>query len=120
MPTLNQYIKALTQSCPHYLLLFRPTRSEYHPKYLYYQLGSQRFKDFVKLSKSGTTFFGLSQSAVGVYPFLLPTIEGQIRVAEVLSDMDTEITTLEAKLTKTRQLKQGMLQELLTGKIRLI
>jgi type I restriction enzyme, S subunit len=34
--------------------------------------------------------------------------------------MDTEIATLEAKLTKTRQLKQGMMHELLTGRIRLV
>lgn len=38
----------------------------------------------------------------------------------MLLDMDTEITTLEAKLTKARQLKQGMMQELLTGRIRLV
>ena len=38
----------------------------------------------------------------------------------ILSDMDTEITVLEARRDKTRDLKQGMMQELLTGKIRLI
>ncbi len=38
----------------------------------------------------------------------------------ILSDMDAEIAALDAKLTKTRQLKQGMMQRLLTVKIRLI
>jgi type I restriction enzyme S subunit len=49
-----------------------------------------------------------------------PTLEEQIAIAAVLSDMDAEIATLEAKLTKGRQLKQGMMQELLTGRIRLV
>jgi type I restriction enzyme, S subunit len=50
----------------------------------------------------------------------LPSLAEQEAVAEVLSDMDAEIATLEAKLTKTRQLKLGMMQELLTGRTRLI
>jgi type I restriction enzyme S subunit len=53
------------------------------------------------------------------YEVLLPPIEEQTAIAVVLSDMDTEITTLEAKLAKALQLKQGMMQELLTGRIRL-
>ncbi|MBI5109058.1 MAG: restriction endonuclease subunit S [Rhodocyclales bacterium] len=103
-----------------HLLLFRPIRGSYNPKYLYYQLSTERFKSFVELSKSGTTFFGLSQTAVGAYPVLLPPIEEQTAIATVLSDMDAELATLEAKLAKARNLKQGMMQELLTGRIRLV
>ena len=44
----------------------------------------------------------------------------QTRIAKILTDMDTEITTLEAKLSKAKLIKQGMMQELLTGKTRLI
>lgn len=103
-----------------HLLLFRPIKESYNPRYLYYQLSSKRFKDFIELSKSGTTFFGISQAAVGTYPVLLPPIEDQIRIAKTLSDMDAEIDGLETKLSKTRQLKQGMMHNLLTGRIRLI
>jgi len=46
--------------------------------------------------------------------------EEQTRIATILSDMDTEIASLETKLTKTRQIKQGVMQNLLTGRIRLI
>ena len=49
----------------------------------------------------------------------LPSLEDQSAIAEILSDMDAEIAALEAKLVKARQVKQGMMQELLTGKIRL-
>ena len=44
----------------------------------------------------------------------------QTAIATILSDMDTEITVLDTKLTKARALKQGMMQELLTGRVRLV
>jgi type I restriction enzyme S subunit len=44
----------------------------------------------------------------------------QSAIAEILSDMDAEIAVLEAKLSKARQVKQGMMQELLTGRVRLV
>ncbi len=63
---------------------------------------------------------GLSVSKLlaldGIVP---PTKEEQTAIATLLSDMDTEIAALETRLAKTRELKQGMMQELLTGKIRL-
>jgi type I restriction enzyme, S subunit len=49
-----------------------------------------------------------------------PTKAEQNAIADILSDMDAEIAALETKLTKTRSLKLGMMQELLTGRIRLI
>jgi type I restriction enzyme, S subunit len=50
----------------------------------------------------------------------LPPVEEQAAIAAVLSDTDAEITALEERLDKSRQIKQGMMQELLTGRIRLI
>ena len=41
-------------------------------------------------------------------------------IAEILSDIDSEIAALETKLAKARQVKQGMMQELLTGRVRLV
>lgn len=51
---------------------------------------------------------------------LPPTIAEQKAIAEALSEMDADIAALENKLTKYRQVKQGMMQQLLTGKIRLV
>ena len=48
------------------------------------------------------------------------TLAEQTAIATVLSDMDAEIAALEARRDKTRALKQGMMQELLTGRIRLV
>lgn len=50
----------------------------------------------------------------------IPPIPEQRAIAEVLSDMDNEITALEARLSKLRDIKQGMMQELLTGRTRLV
>jgi len=71
-----------------------PNPCAYDPKYLYYQLGSKRFKDFIEISKSGTTFFGLLQAAVGAYQVILPPFDEQAAIASILSDMDAEITVL--------------------------
>jgi len=51
---------------------------------------------------------------------LPPTSSEQEAISSLLSDMDTEINALETKLAKARQIKQGMMQELLTGRIRLV
>jgi type I restriction enzyme S subunit len=50
----------------------------------------------------------------------LPSGPEQSAIADVLSDMDAELTALEARRDKTRALKKGMMQELLTGRTRLV
>ena len=56
----------------------------------------------------------------GVYTVALPEPSEQRAIATVLSDMDAEIAALEARRDKTRDLKQAMMVELLTGKTRLV
>ena len=53
-------------------------------------------------------------------PIRIPDISEQRAIAAVLSDMDAELTALEARRDKTRALKQAMMQELLTGRTRLV
>jgi type I restriction enzyme S subunit len=50
----------------------------------------------------------------------VPPLPEQTAISTVLSDMDAEIAALEARHDKTRALKQGMMQELLTGRTRLV
>ncbi len=50
----------------------------------------------------------------------IPQLDEQTAIATILSDMDTELAALESRLAKARQIKQGMMQELLTGRIRLL
>lgn len=69
---------------------------------------------------TGTTVFHLYAGDMKNFVFALPPIEEQTAIAAVLSDMDAEIDALEAKLAKAREVKQGMIQELLTGRTRLV
>ncbi len=68
----------------------------------------------------GTKVSGISKTNIAKITLPVPSLPEQEAIASILSDMDAEITALEEKFTKTRQLKQGMMQELLTGRIRLI
>jgi type I restriction enzyme S subunit len=52
--------------------------------------------------------------------FRFPTLPEQTAIAAVLSDMDAELAVLEERREKTRLVKQGMMQELLTGRTRLV
>lgn len=68
----------------------------------------------------GTTHKRISRSALGKITISLPKIEEQNQIAQILSDMDNEIQELERQLEKYKMMKQGMMQSLLTGKIRLV
>lgn len=70
---------------------------------------------------TGSTFDSISGGELNKVRFMIPTDKNeQIAIAEILSDMDAEIDALTAKLNKAKQIKQGMMRELLTGRIRLI
>lgn len=87
-------------------------------RFLYYSLlqNSAEFRD-----ASTGLIPGLSRSDILDQPLPFPpTPDEQIAIAGVLSDMDAELTALEQRLAKTRDLKQGMMQELLTGRTRLV
>lgn len=69
---------------------------------------------------TGSTFDSVNSKVISSLEINIPSINEQTRIATILSDMDAEITALEAKLAKYKQIKQGMMQTLLTGRIRLI
>jgi type I restriction enzyme S subunit len=95
-----------------------PNRS-FVPEYLYYNLDS-RYDELRQLSSGGGGRGGLNLSLIKSLDVPFPTTEEQLGIATVLLDMDAETTALEDKLAKARQIKQGMMQELLTGRIRLV
>lgn len=69
---------------------------------------------------TGMKVYGISKNNLSSVCIPVPSLEEQTAIATILSDMDAEIQALEQRLSKTRQIKQGMMQELLTGKTRLI
>ncbi len=68
----------------------------------------------------GSTFLEIGKRDLAAIEVRLPRYDEQAAIATILSDMDAEITALEARLSKARQIKQGMMQELLTGRTRLV
>lgn len=89
------------------------------PKYLtFFLLGMEA--DLLKLvSSAGNSAGVLDTELVKGFKFFLPSTLEQTAIADILSDMDSDINSLQQRLSKTRQIKQGMMQELLTGKTRL-
>jgi type I restriction enzyme S subunit len=87
--------------------------------FLYYLLLTQK-QTFISLC-SGSTFLEINKTQLSSVTVNMPTdTTEQTAIATVLSDMDTELSALEARRDKTRALKQGMMQALLTGRIRLV
>jgi len=84
-------------------------------RFIHYVLLNTKLGDLV----STTALPSLSGSVLAAIELELPSLAEQIAIAAILSDMDAELAALEAKLAKARSLKQGMMQELLTGRIRL-
>lgn len=87
-------------------------------EFLYYLL-TFRNGEFLTMGQTGTQA-NLSKSIVEDVIIDAPTLAEQKAIAAVLSDMDAEIAALEAKRAKYESIKQGMMQELLTGKTRLV
>ena len=68
----------------------------------------------------GKKVSGISKTNIPKLTLPVPSVPEQTAIADVLSDMDAELAALEARRDKTRDLKQAMMQELLTGKTRLV
>ncbi len=88
-------------------------------EFLYYLLLTKK-QEFISLC-GGSTFLEIGKTQLTNFEVRVPSTKAeQAAIAAILMDMDAEIAALETKLTKARQFKQGMMQELLTGKTRLL
>jgi type I restriction enzyme S subunit len=89
--------------------------------YIFYSLQAHSVKCYFEDELTGTTIRNLSLKSIRNTPLPIPSfLKEQQAIAQILSDMDAEIETLEKKRDKYQAIKQGMMQELLTGKTRLI
>lgn len=99
---------------------FRLNDDSHNPLFLSYYLNSSIGRKIMSVLAQGATRYNLSKNNFAETVIKLPEKEEETAIASILYDMDSEIEALEQKLAKTRQLKQGMMQQLLTGKIRLV
>lgn len=103
------------------VFVIRPIANSFHPEFFYYLLLSEVFSIFLSQLSAGSTINHLYQKDFVTFKFLQPkTIDEQKEIATILFNMDNEIQELEKKLNKFKMIKQGMMQNLLTGKIRLV
>lgn len=97
-----------------------PNPNKFDSKFLYYKMDTQ-YDQLRELSSGDGGRGGLNKKLILDYEVVIPqSIDEQAAIATILTEMDYEIENLEMKLTKYRQVKQGMMQQLLTGKIRLV
>ena len=87
-----------------------------HPKYIYYQFQLIQWKEYNEASGVPS----LNKNTLEQIEITIPSLSEQTRIATILSDIDAELEALEQQLHKARQIKQGMMQELLTGRVRLV
>ena len=89
-------------------------------KYIFQIMNSTTYWENISLLLSGSSINNLRPNDILDMTYKFPTAIEQQAIAQVLSDMDSEIEQLEKKLSKYQLIKQGMMQELLTGRIRLV
>lgn len=102
------------------VFVVRPKNDSYDSGFLFHMLRSRFFDEFVAGLSAGSTINHLYQRDLVTLELRVPpTLDEQRAIAEALNDADTEIEALERHLQVTRDIKQGMMQELLTGRTRL-
>ena len=88
--------------------------------YIYQIIHMDNFVNIVLDNCTGTSYPAINPKFLKTIPVIIPSKEEQTAIANVLSSMDKEIEALNTKLEKYRNLKTAMMQQLLTGKIRLV
>ena len=126
MSNIRPYLKKIWYAnrdgiCSNDVLVYRVAKNAIDSSFLYSILSDDKFFAYVIENAVGTKMPRGDKKIIREYLFACPpTKEEQTSIATVLSDMDSEIAALEIKLAKYRQLKTGMMQQLLTGKVRLV
>ncbi|QZA82565.1 restriction endonuclease subunit S [Deefgea piscis] len=93
---------------------------KFNTYFIFLAINYPDFRSRAENAGTGSTRKRIGLTELRNLEIFCPPLPEQIAIVTILSDMDAEITALEARRDKTRTLKQGMMQELLTGKTRLI
>jgi len=90
------------------------------PEFLFNYIMSWEIDKQIERIIAGSSYPAISSGDVRGLQLRLPTVDEQRAIATVLSDLDAEIASLEQTAAKARDIKQGMMQQLLTGRVRLV
>lgn len=103
-----------------FLINISPAPERLSSQYLFQYFRTSVYADWVAVMSMRSGQPGINGNEYGGLRLPLPRLEEQIAIANILSDIDADIQSVEARLSKIRQIKQGMMQELLTGRTRLV
>ena len=95
-------------------------QTRFNTKFVFFQINASSFRSRAENAGTGSTRKRIGLTQLRNLELTSPSLGEQTAIATVLSDMDAELAVLDARRDKTRTLKQGMMQELLTGRIRLV
>jgi type I restriction enzyme S subunit len=102
------------------VFVIRPRDSNFDPTFFYYVLRSRFFEEFLQRLAAGSTITHLYQRDFVTFEFVAPDLLEQRAIGSTLSDMDSEIAGFMRRRHKIAAMKHGMMQILLTGKVRLV
>ena len=119
-PNLKKYWQAEFEGiCSTDILVLRPLGSISN-EYLYYLVQSHPFLSLAISDAVGTKMPRTSWKRLGGFEFLLPPLPEQRRIAEILSSVDDQIVANRASADQLRRLKRGLMDDLLTGRVRTV
>lgn len=99
---------------------YRPYPQTFSLDYLGHLWQSRFIKEQILKEAQGTKVLGISVNRMRYLNIPVVSLAKQTRIATILSDIDAELEALEVQLAKARKVKQGMMQELLTGRVRMV
>jgi len=99
---------------------FRCESKEVNPRFVFYLLNTKIFRDYIRVILSGSSINNLKPIDIEGAEFSFPDYAEQNSIVLVLLDIDYELQALKRRREKLKQIKQGMMQQLLTGRIRLL
>jgi type I restriction enzyme S subunit len=104
-----------------HLLIIRPNKETYYPRFMYHLLASNVFQHFILREQSGTTFYGLSQESIENFPALFPPFDEQKRIAYFLDketiSIDKTIQIIHTSILKLQEYRSALISAAVTGKI---
>ncbi len=104
-----------------HLLVIRPGLEHCLPRFVYYALKTQTFRTFLVRERTGTTFYGLSQEAMGNFELSYPSIEEQFQIVSLLDRETTKIDRMAGKveqaIERLLEYRSALVTAAVTGKI---
>jgi type I restriction enzyme S subunit len=105
-----------------HLLLIRPLNNSYNSKYLQYVFKADYFLSYVELTKTGTTFYGVSQETMMGFNGYFPPLPEQELIVEYIDNQTLEIDNLvsieQRRIETLKEYRQSLISEVVTGKIK--